>query len=269
VKPHNFDSYRNKYESITLTRSDDGILEVRLHAPGDPNSHITYGNQPYGWTHPHCEWSYCFNDIARDYENEVVIITGTGDIFVDKHVGADINMVGTVPPLDPKDADPIFMNSMMVHDNLMRIPVPVIGAVNGPAHTHAEVAVMSDIVICSDTALFADQPHFPSGIFMPGDSVAMVWPLLLGENRGREFLLTGREISAAEALQLGVVSEVLPRARLMPRAYELARELLRRPKLVRRYTRQLFMHKWQTEMQGHLGYGQALEWLAAAGRVVK
>lgn len=51
------------------------------------------------------------------------------------------------------------------------------------------------LVIASDTATFQDAPHFPNGI-VPGDGVHIVWPLLLGPNRGRYFLLTGQRLSA-------------------------------------------------------------------------
>ena len=88
--------------------------------------------------------------------------------------------------------------------NLLDIPMPMISAVNGPALIHAEIPVLCDIVLASETAAFQDAPHFPNGI-VPGDGVHLVWPLLLGANRGRYFLLTGQKLSAQEALTLGVV----------------------------------------------------------------
>jgi enoyl-CoA hydratase/carnithine racemase len=60
---------------------------------------------------------------------------------------------------------------------------------------------LCDIVIASDTATFQDDPHFLNGI-VPGDGVHIIWPLLLGPNRGRYFLLTGQKLSAQEALSL-------------------------------------------------------------------
>lgn len=66
---------------------------------------------------------------------------------------------------------------------------------------------------------------------MPGDGVHIVFPLLMGMNRGRYFLLTGQTLSAMEAKQIGLVSEVLPRKELLPRAWTLARQLLQRPAL--------------------------------------
>ena len=75
---------------------------------------------------------------------------------------------------------------------------------------HAEIPVLSDIVLASENATFQDAPHFPRGVVL-GDGVHVVWPLLLGQNRGRYFLLTGQTLSAQEAHELGVVAEVLPR----------------------------------------------------------
>jgi len=62
-------------------------------------------------------------------------------------------------------------------------------------------------VLAADTALFQDAPHFMSGI-VPGDGAHVVWPHLLGPNRGRYFLITGQELNARTAFEYGVVNEV-------------------------------------------------------------
>jgi enoyl-CoA hydratase/carnithine racemase len=153
-----------------------------------------------------------------------------------------------------KDAKHLLMN-------LLDIEVPVIAAVNGPALIHAEIPVLSDIVICSENAEFQDAPHFPNGV-VPGDGVHVVWPLVLGANRGRYFLLTGQKLSAPEALTLGVVSEIVSRDKLLTRASELAEKIAKRPRLASRYARVALTQPIKRAMLDNLGYGLALEGLA-------
>src|SRR5439155_14342142 len=122
--------------------------------------------------------------------------------------------------------------------------------------------VLSDIVIAAENAEFQDAPHFPSGL-VPGDGVHIVWPLLLGVNRGRYFLLTGQKLSAREAQTLGVVNEVVPRERLLSRAREIAEEIVKRPTLAIRYARVALTQQLKRAMLDNLGYGLAMEGLGA------
>ncbi len=281
MKPHDFDSYKDRYDSITLERDDRGVLTVTIHEPGRPDQALNYGGRPIDWGSPHQEWSYCFGDIARDLDNEIVIVTSAGESFIGHHrmtgvvghegtfvpndeTGADL--VGKVAPVSIHKWDRVMHNGINLQMNILGIDCPVIGAVNGPALTHADLVVQSDIVICTEDTVFADQAHFEAGMFAPGDSVSTIWPHLIGQNRGRYFLLTGQRIGAAEALELGVVSEVVPRANLLDRAHELADMLLERPRLVRRYARQMMVQELKHRMLNHIGYGMALEGLTVMGR---
>ncbi len=237
--------YENKYETVRVHR-EDGILQVTFHS-GDGS--LLWGEAS------HRELGYAFADIAADPENRVVILTGTG---ADYCANFEPNRATRRMP---SDWDKTYWEGKRLLINLLEIEVPVIGAVNGPATIHAEIPVMSDIVLASDTATFQDGPHFPRGV-VPGDGVHVVWPMLLGQNRGRYFLLTGQTLSAQEARDLGVVAEVLPGDQLLPRALELARQLSEKSTLALRYSRVAMTLQIKRQMQDMLGYGLALEGLS-------
>ncbi len=240
------DEYQDRYSHVAMERTD-GILEVRLHSDGKP---LVWGAEP------HSQLGYAFADIAADADNRVVILTGTGDRFITQ---LDDSWVGA---MTPEKWDSIYANGKRLLLNLLAIEVPVIGVVNGPASVHAEIAVLSDIVLAADTATFSDAPHFRYGT-VPSDGVHAVWPLLLGYNRGRYFLLTGQRLNAAEALQAGIVAEVHPPDSVHERARELARSLARQPVMTLRYTREAFAAPLRRLLLDSVPFGLALEGLGA------
>jgi enoyl-CoA hydratase/carnithine racemase len=244
------DDYRERYNTIRFQRSE-GVLEVTLHTRG--------GEALWGVTERslHNELGRAFADIARDPQNKVVLLTGTGTSFI--------------AAMDPQERAPehtrnemwdrIYGEGVALLENLLAIPVPVIAAVNGPALVHAEIAVLSDIVLAAEHAEFADLAHGPSGV-VPGDGVQTVWPMLLGPNRGRYFLLTGQRLSAQDALRLGVVGEVLPADQLLPRAREHANRLAKLPSRMLRHTRTVLVRDLRRRLRDELELGLAVEAMA-------
>jgi enoyl-CoA hydratase/carnithine racemase len=235
------EAYAAKYQHVAFDRKD-GVLELRLHTQGGP----------LVWSPlAHRELGDAFADVASDSETKVVILTGSGDAFLDSLDVDAFAKAGT-------SWDTTWWEGKRLLTNLIDIEVPVIGVVNGPATVHAELAVLSDIVLASETAVFADAPHFAFDT-VPGDGVHLVWQHLLGANRGRYFLLTAQRIAAREALELGVVNEVLPRTAVLARAHELARGLASRPLSLLRYTRAALTMQLRRLLLDGLSHGLALE----------
>ena len=247
-----FATYATKYQHMKMERRN-GILQLTLHSDDQT---LRWGGGP------HAELGPAFRDISADPETQAIILTGTGSAFIEE---IDANTVGQRLPksqMSPRVWDGIYWDAKQLLMNLLDIEVPMIAAVNGPVNIHAELAVLCDIVLAAEHATFQDAPHFPNGL-VPGDGVHVVWPLVLGINRGRYFLLTGQKLSAQDALQLGVVSEVLPADHLVARAWELAEQIVKQPPLTLRYARVVFTQRIKQLLLDNLGYGLALQGLAA------
>jgi len=242
--------YQDKYHCIRFARSG-GVLEMTMHTRGGPALWGTSLNSL------HAELGHAFRDIALDRDNKVVILTGTGDTFCAGMDREEPYPEASLAHMWPRIHD----EGLALLNGLLAVPVPMIAAVNGPAVIHAELAVLCDIVLAAEHTEFADLAHVPGGA-VPGDGVHTVWPMLLGPNRGRYFLLTGERIGAAEALRLGVVGEVLAADALLPRARELAARLDRLPALTLRHTRAVLTRDLRRRMLDELGYGLAHEGLA-------
>jgi enoyl-CoA hydratase/carnithine racemase len=238
-------SYQDAYPNIRFERSD-GILQMQIHTNG---AEAVWAAERGGI---HEQMGDAFYRIAHDNENRVIILTGTGSEFLARMD------VGGGEPMNTETWYRIFKEGRDLLGNLLEIDIPIIAAVNGPAHVHAELATLSDIVIASETATFADKAHAPGGV-VPADGVHVWWQMLLGPNRSRHFLLTGNEIPADEAKMLGFVAEVVPQDRALARAWEVARDLAAKPTLMLRYSRVSMVQRIKRHMLDDLGYGLMLE----------
>lgn len=244
-----FEDYARAFQTIRMRR-EDGILEMTLHTDGGP---LVWGRLPHG------ELERAFLAIGRDRENKVVILTGTGEAFSGPYPSLDAHLDDHRQ--SPDEWGQLGWESKNLLTNLLAIDAPMISAVNGPALRHAELPVMCDIVLASETATFQDSAHFINGL-VPGDGMHVVFPLIMGFNRGRYFLFTGQVIGAEEAKAVGLVNEVLPADQLLPRAWALARQIMQQPELNRRYTRILLTEVLRRQINELLPYGLALEGLA-------
>lgn len=245
-----FEDYCDRFRTAEVQRDDSGVLTIRMHSRGGP---LMWGGLP------HRELPELFNAVASDRANRVVILTGTGDTFIGLPDGENPLAEGRA---NATVWDQIIWEGNRLVDQLLDIEVPVIGAINGPVTVHSELAVLCDIVLATEHTYFQDAPHFPGGL-VPGDSMQVVWPMLLGPNRGRYFLLTGQELPADEAKELGVVGEVLAPDRLLPRAGEIAAQLAALNPVLLRNTRHALVRPIRRAMEQDLHTGLTLEAIAS------
>lgn len=243
--------YAGRFKTAAVERDDAGVLTITLHSRGET---LWWGALP------HRELAELFGCIAADRDNRAVVITGTGDRFIAMPEGGAGALAGG--RITASQWEEIVHEGNRLVNHLLDIEVPTIAAVNGPVSVHSEIAVLCDIVLCTPDTYFQDVAHFPSGL-VPGDSMQVIWPLLLGPNRGRYFLLTGQTLGADEALQRGVVGEVLDSDRLLSRAHELAADLATRNPVLLRHTRHALVRPLRRAMADDLHTGLALEALAS------
>ncbi|HVZ52910.1 MAG TPA: enoyl-CoA hydratase/isomerase family protein [Pseudolabrys sp.] len=248
-----FEEYANRYRNIKMERRD-GILQMTVHTDGNS----------LRWTFDvHEELPEAFWFVGQDRDNKVIILTGTGDEFSGPAPTPDTPTWPARP--SAQFWDKIYWDAKALLNNLLSIEVPMIGAVNGPALRHCELPLLCDIVLAAEEAAFQDSGHFMNAV-VPGDGMHIVFPLLLGANRGRYFLLTGQKLNAKEAKDLGLVSEVLPRDKLLARAWEHAENLAKLPLLHLRYSRLVLVEDLKRRMQDLLAFGLSLEGMALMER---
>jgi len=186
----------------------------------------------------HAELTPLFRRIAEDRSVRVAVLTGAGD----KAFCAGADFGGMQDNLENDAYEDGFPDLMIGSAALVRaqlaIPQPMISMINGDAiGLGATMALFCDISYMAEHARLAD-PHVNAGL-VAGDGGAILWPMLMGLNRGKEFLLTGDIMSAAEADRLGLVNHVLPAAGLRDAVTAMAHRLAKGPQVAIQFNKRL------------------------------
>jgi enoyl-CoA hydratase/carnithine racemase len=228
--------YQETWAELAHLRREDGILEVRFH----------WDDGPWRWNEAvHGALVPLLSDISHDPRNECLIVTGTGDAFLDRFDPDSIP--GQRFPLPGYEVtyDWWWTVQTRLPGALIDVPVPVVAAINGPVSIHPEVVLLSDIVIASSTTTFADR-HLADVGLVPSDGTNVLFRELLGHQRAKLALYSGRPMGAEEALALGVVSEVVEPERVLERAWDVARTtIMPIPRIHRRITREILMQPFR------------------------
>lgn len=163
-----------------------------------------------------------FNALAVDESVRCVVITGDEKAFA---AGGDVSEL-----VKRKVIDDEFPRSRAAWLAIESFPKPVIGAVNGFAlGGGCELAMHCDILIAGEGAKFG-QPEVKLGI-MPGAGGTQRLLRVAGKFAAMRWLLTGDMLGAAEALRIGLVSEVVPDTEVLPHALKLASKIAALPPL--------------------------------------
>ncbi|MGD9311222.1 MAG: enoyl-CoA hydratase-related protein [Desulfosarcina sp.] len=178
------------------------------------------------------ELGTALDGIEADEEIRVLLLTGAGEkSFV---AGADITELATFNTLQGK----LFSRKgQSIIGRLQDLAIPVIAAVNGFAlGGGSEMALACDFIYASENAMFG-LPEITLGI-IPGFGGTQRLPRLIGSNRAKELIFTGKMIPAAEAEAIGLVNRVLPQASLMEEAMNTARSIAKKGKVSLRAAKQ-------------------------------
>lgn len=191
---------------------------------------ITIDNPPMNAITPlmHTELSSIFSDINRDPDTAVVVLTGAGKAF---SAGGDINtMAARAEQKDTGSMVPALMEAKEIIYGLLRLQKPLIGRINGHAMgLGATLAVFCDITYMVETAKIADT-HVKVGI-VAGDGGSLMWPLLMGFGRAKEYLLTGDTLTGKQAAELGLINYAVKAEELDERVYGMADRLAAGPSI--------------------------------------
>jgi len=218
------------YESYTkqdlLIDKKDGILTITLNQPESLNAFSPA---------MHLAMSKIWDDIQDDAEVDVVVLTGAGKAF-----SAGGNLVTMQQKIDDPDwweatTEP---EAKRIVFRMLECDKPIIARVNGhAAGLGATIALLCDIIYMAEDAKIGD-PHVKAG-FPAADGGALMWPQLIGYARAKEFLLTGQMLTAAQAVQIGLVNHAVPLDQLDEHVYGMARTLADGASKAIRWTKQI------------------------------
>lgn len=199
--------------SVLVQTEEEGIVTLTLNRPEVLNA-------------LNRELVAALTDTIRALEKRndvrVLIITGAGEKAFS--VGADLKEMRNA--MENKRGIPLGGGRWFkIPDDLEQLPFPVLCAIGGYAMAGGlELALGADLRIATDNSTFAF-PEIRLGFF-PGGGAPVRLPRLIPPSRAKELLFSGRRFSANEALNLNLVDFVVPQSELLPKTYEIARNLL-------------------------------------------
>jgi enoyl-CoA hydratase len=206
---------QNDYQDMLIERRANGVAVVTLNRPQRLNAVNT---------RLHHELSTFTRDAQADPEVKVVVLTGAGRAFCaggDFSSSGEAAVSGGAPQVSLEEGRQIV-------DHLLELRKPIISAVQGYAMgLGATIALLCDVVVAGRSTVFADT-HVKLGIGA-GDGGQVIWPLLMGVNRAKWFLMTGERVTGEALFDMGLVNFLEEDTRILDKALACADQLAAGP----------------------------------------
>ncbi len=207
----------------------------------------------------HFELEDFFMKVTHDDEINAIVVTGAGRAFC---AGGDVKDMARRATV-AKDTRVTGRSGPWLIRCMMNVEQPMVAAVNGHAiGLGASIALFCDIVLMAEGAKIGDG-HVKIGL-VAGDGGAVIYPLLCGVNRAKEYLMTGDLMTAEEAYRIGMVNHVYPQDQVLPRAIEMAQSLANGATRAVRWTKAACNRSLWEQVNMVIEYGTAMEELTKA-----
>jgi enoyl-CoA hydratase len=193
--------------------------------------------------------------LDRDDSVRCVVITGSERAFA---AGADINEFAAATPVDM-----LAGYRFQQWERIRKIAKPIIAAVRGFAlGGGCELTMLCDMVVAGEGARFG-QPEINLGL-MPGAGGTQRLTRAVGKARAMELVLTGRQVTAAEAYAMGLLTRVVPDEVVVETAKDLARQIAEKAPVAVRLAKDAVLRAFDTTLEAGLDYERKLFYLLFA-----
>jgi enoyl-CoA hydratase/carnithine racemase len=200
-------------EEVTIDRPADGVARVTINRPDARNALSMTVRE---------RLATVFNELSVDAATRCIVLTGGDQVFA---AGADIRDMAERRPMEL-----LLRRTDVYWRAIASCAKPIIAAVNGYAWGGGcELAMHCDIIIAGESASFA-QPEIRVGI-MPGAGGTQRLTRAIGKFQTMKMLLTGKPVSAREALAMGLASEVVADDAVQSAAVAMASSIAAMPPL--------------------------------------
>ncbi len=209
----------NKYQRLVLERQG-AILTIKLSSPEKRNAVDAF---------MHAELPQALREAALDRTIGAIVLTGdpAGRAFC---AGGDLEWIRVLSEGTGDDYGVVMREGVEVLRAMIDAPQPIISMINGAAMgLGATLGLFADVSFMDENAKIADS-HVSVGV-AAGDGGAVIWPLLIGPNRAKEYLMTGDPLTGKQAAEMGLVNYAVPAAELEAKTYAFAERMANGPRL--------------------------------------